>query len=92
MEKFLEEKKKPEAQAAGVPEQVTDGNGGENLESTKHVDDNLENATYEIQFEAPNCLDSDVMECFKANYIDELKCNKVYGDNTKYEIEVIIYT
>ena len=86
MEKFLEEKKKSEAQAAGVPEQVTDGNGGENLESTKHFDDNLENATYEIQFEAPNCLDSDVVECFKANYIDELKCNKVFGDNTKYEI------
>ena len=83
MEKFLE-KKKSVAEAAGVPEPVPDGNGGEILE--KHVDDNVANATYEIQFEAPNCLDSDVMECFKTNYIDELKCNKVFGDNTKYEI------
>ena len=58
--------------------------GGEILE--KHFDENKENATYEIHFEAPNCLDSDVKECFKANYIDELKCNKVFGDDTKYEI------
>jgi hypothetical protein len=50
-----------------VPEQVTDRNGRENLESTKQFDDKIENATYEIQFEAPNCLDSDVTECFKAN-------------------------
>ena len=26
------------------------------------------------------------MECVKANYIDELKCNKVFGDKTKYEL------
>ena len=83
MEKFFE-KKNSVVEAVGVPEQVPDRNGGEILE--KHFDDNVANATYEIQFEAPNCLDSDVMECFKTNYIDELKCNKVFGDNTKYEI------
>ena len=83
MENFLQ-KKKSVVEAAGVPEQVPDGNGGEIIEN--HFDDNTENATYEIQFEASNCLDSDVLECFKTNYIDELKCNKVFGDGTKYEI------
>ena len=83
MEKFLEKKKS--AVEAGVPEQVPDRNGGEIIE--KHFDENIEKATYEIHFEAPNCLDSEVMECFKANYIDELKCNKVFGEDTKYEID-----
>ena len=82
MEKFLEKKKS--VVEDGVPEQVADRNGGEILE--KHFDVNIENATYEIHFEAPNCLNIKVMECFKANYIDELKCNKVFGDDTKYEI------
>ena len=84
MEKFLEKKKS--VVEDGVPEQVADRNGGEILE--KHFDVNIENATYEIHFEAPNCLNIEVMECFKANYIDELKCNKVFGDDTKYEIGI----
>ena len=76
MEKFIEKKKESVAHVAGVPEQGAAGHGGENLETTKHFDENLEKATYEVQFEAPTCLDSEVMECFKTNYVDELKCNK----------------
>ena len=49
---------------------------------TKVFDDDLEKASYE----APNCIDSEVIECFGTNYVDERKCYKVFGDVTKYEI------
>jgi hypothetical protein len=52
----------------------------------KVFDDNLEKATYEVQFEAPNYIYSELIECFPTNYVDELKCCKVLGDDTKYEI------
>ena len=80
----MKRKKKSFAQVAGGPEPGAEGYVGKNPK--KVFDDNLEKATYEVQFEAPNCIDSEVIECFRTNYVDELKCCKVFGDDTKYEI------
>ena len=33
-----------------------------------------------------NMKDDDISECFKINYLDELKCNKIFDDDTKYEL------
>ena len=49
-------------------------------------DDTLEKASNDILFDAPNCEDSHIIECFKINYLVELKCNKIYNDDNKYEI------
>ena len=42
---------------------------------------------YEILFEAPNCEDDDISECFRINYLDELKCNKIFDEDTQYELK-----
>ena len=63
-----------------------DNEAQEDTTSAEMFDDTLEKATYEILFEAPKCEDSDIIECFKINYLDELKCNKIFNDDTKYEI------
>ena len=34
----------------------------------KSFDNTVEKATYEILFEAPNCEDSEIIECFKIKY------------------------
>ena len=31
----------------------------------------------EINCQAPKCEDSDILECFKINYLDQFKCNKI---------------
>ena len=40
--------------------------------SRTSFDKTLEIATYEIYFEAPNCEDDNISECFNLNYLDEL--------------------
>ena len=52
----------------------------------KTFDESAEKATYEIGFEAPNCTDSDIIECFNVNYEDELKCKKINNDDKNFRI------
>ena len=54
--------------------------------SDQKFDEHSENAIYEGNFEAPNCSDSDIIECFKINYEDELKCKKINDDDKNYRI------
>ena len=43
--------------------------------------------TYEMQFDAPNCSDEEIKECFDFNFKDELKGVHLEKDDTTYSFK-----
>ena len=44
--------------------------------------------TYELQFDAPNCSDTEIEDCFYFNFKDELKVVDLGKDDTAYSFKM----
>ena len=54
------------------------------LEDSNKDESNEKVVAYELQFDAPNCSDNEIEECFDFNFKDELKGVDLGKDDTEY--------
>jgi hypothetical protein len=56
-------------------------------ETKKKDENNDDSVSYEMQFDAPNCSDNEIEECFDFNLKDELKGKQLEKDDTEYSFK-----
>ena len=57
------------------------------LEDSKKDERNEKTVAYELQFDAPNCTEDEIEECFDFNFKDELKGMDLDKDDTAYSFK-----
>ena len=57
------------------------------MEDTKKDERNEKTMAYELQFDAPNCSDKEIEDCFDFNFKDELKWVDLGKDDTAYNFK-----
>ena len=57
------------------------------LEEIEKEENKSDVTSYEMLFDAPNCSDKEIEECFNFNFEDELKSSEIEKDNTVYKFE-----
>ena len=75
--------KSKEKETRGDPADVGEGL----LEESEMEENNSNVASYAMLFDAPNCSDREIEECFNFNFKDELKGLEIEKDDTEYKFE-----
>ena len=57
------------------------------MEDPEKVEKYKDSVLYEMQFDAPNCSDKEIEECFDFNLKDELKGKQLDKDETAYSFK-----